>query len=262
MSDLLGRVEVSAKDARVERDAPAASTPSVASAAPAAESAANRPSPWTVDVGVKVSVDRGSLKTADDKLDSNLVLVHRTAAGELHGNLGYQYRRTENELRDDDWLLSLGYDRFASEQRFIAGRIMATRELTSESYDATQAVSVASGWRLWEKPNHFLRIGPALGYLAITRGEERFDGPALGVYARAMTPLFGRTRLTGEMQLLDSLSDGRYASLELRLRQPLSERLYVALAWHYVWSDFTIESGITSEWRWDIGWRFGATESH
>ena len=57
--------------------------------------------------------------------------------------------------------------------------------------------------------------------------------------------------------MLDSLGDGRYANLELRLRQPLGERLFLALVWGYAWSDFDIEPGVRSEWRWDLGWRFG-----
>jgi hypothetical protein len=256
-SDLLGRLEVPADKARIESDAPVVPAPTSAVVARPVDKTAG---PWSFDIGAKLNLDRGSLKTPEDKLDTNLVLVRRTADGELHANVTYQYKSTAAELRDDDWLGSIGYDHFISERRFLAGRATGTRELTSEGYDSTATVSVAGGWRLWEAPDHFLRIGPAIGYLALTRGDQRFDGPALGLYARAMTPLLGRARLTGELQLLDSLSDGRYASLELRIRQPLGERLYLAMGWNYVWSDFAIESGITSEWRWDIGWRFGPTE--
>jgi hypothetical protein len=60
---------------------------------------------------------------------------------------------------------------------------------------------------------------------------------------------------SSELQLLDSFGDGRYANLEFRLRHPLSEHLYLALTWNYVWSDVDIESGITSEWRWVLGWQ-------
>jgi len=253
LSDLFGRLEVSADKARVEPDGLVAAPPASAVAAVPVEAS----SPWSIDVGVKLNVDRGSLKTAEDKLDTTLVLSRRNVNGELHGSFKYQYKRTEDELRDDDWVVSLGYDRFLSEHRFNAARIMATRELTSDGYDLARTVSLATGWRLWETPEHYLRVGPALGYLFLTRSQQQYDGPALGVYARAKTPFLGRAVLTGELQLLDSFADGRYASLELRVRHPLGERLYVAMGWNYVWSDFAIESGFTSEWRWDIGWRFG-----
>lgn len=62
------------------------------------------------------------------------------------------------------------------------------------------------------------------------------------------------------MQLLDSMGDGRYATLQMRARRPLGDRLFIAMAWEYEWSDFSIESGITSEWRWEVGWRLGPAE--
>lgn len=255
-SDLFGRLEVPADKARVETDAPVASTPASTAAAKPVE----KSSPWSIDVGAKLNVDRGSLKTSEDKLDTSLVLVRRTDDFELHGIVKYQYKRTEGQLRDDDWLASLAQDRFLSERRFNAWRIMAASELTSEGYDKTLAISAATGWRLWETPEHFLRIGPALGYIDITRGGQNFNGPAVGLYARAMSPLFGDAQLTGELHVLDALGNGRYANVELRVRHPLGERLFIAVGWNYLWSDFDIESGIKSEWRWDIGWRFGPSE--
>jgi hypothetical protein len=255
LSDLLGRVEVPSASARVEPDAVRASPPR----APAADAAA-RPGPWSIDLGATLGMDRGNLKSTEDKLDTSLVLVRHHADGELNGVFKYQYKRTDGELRNDDWTANLGYDRFLSARRFGAAGVTSTRELTNEGYDLTRTLSLATGWRLWETPRHYLRVGPALGYLSLTRAEERFDGPALGLYARARTPLFGNAVLTGELQFLDSLSAGRYANLELRVRHPLGERLYVAAGWTYAWSDFDIESGFRSEWRWDIGWQFGPAD--
>ncbi|HWS76864.1 MAG TPA: DUF481 domain-containing protein, partial [Thermomonas sp.] len=186
-----------------------------------------------------------------------LTAVRRTERGEWHGNLAYKYKKTEGELRDNDWLASLAYDRFVSEHRFNAARLMLDNELADGGYDATATATVATGWRLWETPKHYLRIGPALGYLAITRGDERFQGAALGVYARGMTPLYWKATLTGELQFLDSLGTGRYGGAAVRVSRPLSEHLVLSLGWDYAWTDLDLESGVTSVWRWDIAWRFG-----
>ena len=244
-SDFLGRVQVRADRARVERT----------------EAATPPPSPtdrrWTADLGGKLTVDRGSLKTAEDDFDATLKLVRNFEQGELHATVDYNYKRTAGELKDDDWLGSLSYDHFLSPRRFTAGRLLVTTDLTSEGYERTDTLSLATGWRLWETPDRYLRIGPALGYLSMTRGDNRFNGAALGLYARAKGPLLGRTTFSSELQMLDSFGDGRYANLEFRLRHPLGQRFYLALAWNYNFSDFDIESGIKSEWRWEIGWRLG-----
>lgn len=261
-SDLLGQVEVAAGQARVEPTPPA-----IASASPAPTAADGAAAPadpakpvWQGDLGAKLAVDRGSLKTRENDLDAALTLVRRTDVGELHAKLAYDYKRSDDLLKDDDWAASVSYDKFLGARNFTAGRFLATTDLTTEGYDRTVSLSAAYGWRLWERDDRYLRVGPAAGYLAITRGDERFDGPALGFYLRAKGPVWGRTTFTSELQMLDSLGDGRYANLELRLRQPLGERLYLGVLWNYVWSDFDIESGIRSEWRWEIGWRFGQTE--
>lgn len=263
ISDLFGKLELASDKAHVEHDnagenSRSPATP-VAQAATPGESG-DAPN-WSMDLGVKINLDRGSLKTSEDRLDARLASTRHTARGELHGNLAYKYKATEGEVRDNDWLGSLAYDRFVSPRRFNAGRLTLGSELVDGGYDATGALSVATGWRFWETPRHFLRIGPALGYLSITRGDQEFKGASLGLYARGMAPLLGKSRLTGEMQYLDTLGNGRYGTLAVRVTRPLTERLFVSLGWDYVWSDFDIESGISSEWRWDIGWRFGATET-
>lgn len=242
-SALLGRIEVPVDRATIERDqaAPAPVTP---------------PSPWGLDISAKLGVDRGSLKTPDDDLDATLRLEHRTERGEWLGVFDYSYRRTDDVLKDDDLTASLAYDRLLGERRFVAGRLYGTSELRSDGdHDATQTASIAAGWRGWEGPGQYLRIGPSVGFIAIDRGDARFEGPALGVYARAKGPIVGKVTFNGELQLLDSLGDGRYGDLALQLRHPLSERLYLALAWDYEWSDFDIESGVSSEWHWVLGWK-------
>ena len=267
-SPLLGRLQVPADRARVEPDAPAASAASpgnattstqhaadaARAAAPTAATAA-KASPWSFDIAVKLGADRGSLKTPEDDLDATLKLVRADAAGELHATFDYNYKRTDGVLKDDDLFASLSYDRLLSHERFLAGRGMVATELSSEGYDATRALSLAYGWRLWEGRQRYLRIGPAVGWLAMERGPERFNGAAFGLHARAQGPLWRRVDFTAELQALDSFQDGRYAALDLRLRHALGERLYLALAWNYLWSDVDIESGITSEWRWVLGWR-------
>jgi hypothetical protein len=259
LSDAFGRLEVASDQAHVEFDGvDAAALPAVAQPTPPASVDAPEAAPrWSMDLGAKINLDRGSLKTSEDRLDARLTAVRRTERGEWHGNLAYKYKKTEGELRDNDWQASLAYDRFVSARRFNATRLMLDNELADGGYDATIAATVATGWRLWEAPNHYLRIGPAVGYLAITRGEERFNGAALGLYARAMTPLYWKATLTGELQYLDSLGEGRYGGAAVRISRPLSEHLVLSLGWNYAWTDLDLESGVTSVWRWDIAWRFG-----
>ena len=156
----------------------------------------------------------------------------------------------------------MAYDRFVSSGRFVAGRLSALSELGADGTNETNTLAVAYGWRLFETRDRYLRIGPALGYVSLRRGDSGISGPALGLYARARGPSIGRTTYEYELQALDTLSDGRYATLDLRWRKPLGDRLYLALVWRYIWSDVDIESGFTSEWRWDVGWRFGPGESH
>ena len=277
ISDAFGRLEVPADMAHVEFQGidPTALAPVAepAQAAPAEPTEPTEPTAqadgiaaaaagphWSMDVGAKLNLDRGSLKTSEDRLDARLTAVRRTERGEWHGNLSYKYKKTEDELRDNDWLASLAYDRFVSEHRFRAARLMLDNELADDGYDSTYAVTLASGWRLWETPRHYLRIGPAVGYLAITRGDERFQGAALGLYARGMTPLWWKATLTGELQFLDSLGEGRYGGAAVRINRPLSEHLVLSLGWDYAWTDLALESGVTSVWRWDIAWRFGPSD--
>ncbi|HWS79011.1 MAG TPA: DUF481 domain-containing protein [Thermomonas sp.] len=262
ISDMFGRLEVSSDEAHVEFDASdaidAAALPSAAQPVQAASVAAPGASPrWAMDLGAKLNLDRGSLKTSEDRLDARLTAVRRTQRGEWHGNLGYKFKKTEGELRDNDWQASLAYDRFVSEHRFNAARVLLVNELADGGYDATATATLATGWRLWEAPTHYLRIGPAVGYLAVTRGDDRFSGAALGLYARGMTPLHWKATLTGELQFLDSLGKGRYGGAAVRLSRPLSEHLVLSLGWDYAWTDLDLESGVTSVWRWDIAWRFG-----
>lgn len=260
-SSMLGRIEVAAGEARIEADPPVADVAiAPAPAAETAEPAGPAKPVWQGDLGAKLAVDRGSLKTRENDLDAALTLVRKTDVGELHAKLAYDYKRSDDVLKDDDWAASVSYDKFLGERYFTAARFLATTDLTTEGYDRTLSLSAAYGWRLWERDDRYLRVGPALGYLAITRGAERFDGPALGFYLRAKGPVWRRTTFSSELQMLDSLGDGRYANLELRLRQPMGERLYLGVLWNYVWSDFDIESGIRSEWRWEVGWRFGHTD--
>jgi hypothetical protein len=240
-STLLGRIEVPSDRATVERAAPAVPAPV---------------SPWATDVSMKLGIDRGSLKTPDDDLDATLRLERHSARGEWLGVVDYSYRRTDDVRKDDDITASLGYDRLRGPRSFVAGRIYGTRELRSDGeYDATQTASLAMGWRGWEGPDRYLRIGPSVGYLAIDRGDAHFDGGALGLYARGRGPVVGKVTFNAELQVLDSLGEGRYADLALQLRQPLGEHLYLALAWDYTWSDFDVESGVSSEWHWVLGWK-------
>jgi Protein of unknown function, DUF481 len=273
ISDAFGRLEVPADQAHVEFEGidPTALAPVAEPAQPtqadktaqsdsvAGPAAVRR---WSMDVGAKLNLDRGSLKTSEDRLDARLTSVRRTERGEWHGNLSYKYKKTEDALRDNDWLASLAYDRFVSERRFNAARLMLDNELADGGgYDATATATIATGWRLWETPKHYLRIGPAVGYLAMTRGDERFQGAAIGVYARGMTPLYWKATLTGELQFLDSLGTGRYGGAAVRVSRPISDHLVLSLGWDYAWTDLDLESGVTSVWRWDLAWRFGPPDS-
>lgn len=247
-SDSFGRLRVRADQVRIEERA-----------SPVAAAARG---PWSTDISLKFGVDRGSLKTPEDDLDATFRFVHTSSRGELHGSVDYNYKRTDGVLKDDDLTASLSYDRLLADRRFIAGRVLGASELTTEGYDRTETVSLAYGWRFGERDDRYLRLGPALGYLAMDRGDRHFGGAAFGLYLRAKGPLFKRITYASELQVLDALDNGRYANLDFRLQHPLGEHLYLALAWNYVWSDVDIESGITSEWRWVLGWRSQPEEGH
>lgn len=249
-SDAFGRIRVAEGQASVER-APVPASPAI----PTEPAAPARANPWSWDLGVKVGADRGSLETHENELDLTLRLVRTGSTGELHGRFGYGYTRTEGVLKDDDFSASLSYDRWLSDAHFVSGRVIGSSDLVDGGHDVTRTLSAAYGWRLFETPDRYLRIGPALGYLWLERGDEAFSGAALGLHARAKGPVVGAVSLSAEMQYLDSFDDGRYANLDLRLLHPLTERLQLALTWRYLWSDVAIESGITSEWRWEIIWR-------
>lgn len=256
-SELLGRLEIPSTKARVERGDE--SGRAVGSAAPRSveSTAAVRPATWSADLGAKLSLDRGSLKSREDKIDAGLKFMRRSPDGEYNFALDYLYKRSDRQLKNDDVSASLAYDRFLSERRFAAARVSARSELAGEHTNRTDALSLAYGWRVFDASDRSLRVGPSLGYLALTRGDSHTAGAAAGIYARGRGPAIGRTTYEYELQLLDSFSDGRYAMLDARWRKPLGEHFYLALVWRYTWTDVEIESGFTSEWRWDIGWRFG-----
>ena len=270
ISDAFGRLEIASDKASVELaidqldSSPPSSTASRGEEAAASVKAPTVEPPaelWSIDLGLKIDLDRGSLKTSEDRLDARLTSVRKTSRGELHGNVAYKYKATEGDVRDNDWRASLAYDRLLPRHRFNAGRVMLNRELGEEGYDSTGSISLATGWQFWEAPGRYLRIGPAIGYLGITRAEESFNGVVAGLYARGKTPLPGRSQLTGELQVLDTMGSGRYGTMALRVRRPLTEKIFISTGWNYIWSDFDIESGFSSEWRWDIGWRFGPASS-
>lgn len=249
-SDSFGRLQIASSRAHLE-------------GRPAARDAATVRLPnWTTDLSMKLGVDRGSLKTPEDDLDATLNLVRKSERGELHATFDYNYKRTDGVLKDDDLFASISYDRLLPSGRFVAGRVLGATELTSEGYDTTNTLSLAYGWRWWEGDDRYLRIGPAVGYLSLDRGENHFDGAAIGLYARAKGPAWRKISFSSELQFLDSLGEGRYANLAFQMRHPLGEHLYLALAWNYVWSDVDIESGITSEWRWVVGWNSRADGGH
>lgn len=248
-SDSFGRLDVSAAQARVE-PGPGTVSPATTPASSQADHAA-----WTADLSVKIGVDRGTTRSVEDDVDATLMLERASPRGDLHATVDYGYKQTDGVLKNDDLFLSLSYDRLPPGSHFVAWRMLGSREYAPEGADETHSVSAAYGWRLWERADRYLRLGPAIGYLDLQRGGTHFSGAAAGLYARGKWPSWGGMKLTGELQWLDSLDDGRHASLELRLRRPLGERLYVALAWKYEWSDVSVESGHSSEWRWMLGWR-------
>lgn len=252
-SEAFGRIRVRESEAQVlSAGEPVANSPDPAPAEPAVQKAAN---PWSFELGLKLGADRGSLETPENEVDATVRFVRTSEIGELHGNVAYGYTRSEDRLKDDDMSASLSYDRWMSDEHFISGRVIGSSDLVDDGYDVTRTISAAWGWRLMEGDARYLRIGPALGYLWIERGQESFNGTALGLYARAKGPLAGRITYSGELQYLDSLDDGRYANLDFRLQHPLTDSLQVGLTWRYLWSDVAIDSGISSEWRWEITWR-------
>lgn len=250
-SEAFGRLRVREDAVQVE---PAGPVPDAVAQAPAQAPEAPA-SPWSFELGMKLGADRGSLETRENEADATLRFVRTGDTGELHGNLAYGYTRSDDRLKDDDMSASLSYDRWMSDRYFISGRVIGSSDLVDDGYDVTRTVSAAWGWRLVEGEARYLRIGPAVGYLWIERGPESFNGTAVGLYARAKGPLAWRMTYSGELQLLDSFDDGRYANLDLRVQHPLSDTLQIGLAWRYLWSDVAIDSGISSEWRWEITWR-------
>lgn len=251
-SDSLGRIKVSAEKMRIERTADA-QQPAIANQAdPQIESAEAK---WNAELSGKISIDRGSLQTPEDRLDITTKVERKTPNHELYSTVSYNYKNKNDVVDDDDWLISISDDKFLNEEHFIAARFLATQEKTTEGFDQTQTLSAAYGWRLWETPEHYLRIGPALGYLSLARSDGEFNGPAVGIYGRALWPIFQANIFSAELQALDSLSDGSYVNLEMRLRRSITKHFFMGVAWNYSWSDVELESGITSKWRWDFGWQ-------
>lgn len=251
-SDAFGRLRIPVHRAVLEA-APVAASPDrqpTPDPAPA-------PAPWSIELGLDLGADRGSLETRENEFDASLRVVRTGRRGELHGNLAYGYTRTEDRLKDDDVSATVTYDHWLSERHFASWRLVGASELTSEGYDLTRTAGVAWGWRLFERPDRYLRIGPAAGYLWIERGPESFQGSALGLYARGKGPVAGRITYDGELQWLDSFDDGGYANLLFRLQHPLARNLKLGLVWRYVWNDVDVESGVSSEWRWELTWRPG-----
>ncbi len=245
-SETLGRIKVPADKVRLESTAP--------DAVAAPETAAVLTAQWHAEVSGKVSLDRGSLQTPEERLDMSFKLDRKTESHAFYSTLAYNYKRKNDVLDDDDWLLSLSDDKFISDERILSARLLATQELTSTGTDDTLTLSAAYGWRLWETPERYLRIGPALGYLSMTRDTGEFKGPAAGLYTRALWPVFAKSTFSAELQALESFNDGSYVNLEMRLRRPLSKHFFVGVGWNYAWSDVELESGVTSKWRWDFGW--------
>ena len=243
-SDSLGRIRVPAGKMQLQRATPVAEV----------ASPAEPPVRWNAEISGKIAVDRGSLQTPEDRLDLSFKLNRKTDRHAFYSTLAYNYKRKNGLMDDDDWLLSLSDDKFISDERFLSARLLATQELTSTGTDDTLTLSAAYGWRLWETPERYLRIGPALGYLSLSRDTGEFKGPAAGLYTRALWPVFAKSTLSAELQALESFNDGSYVNLDLRLRRPLSEHFFVGVGWNYAWSDVELESGVTSKWRWDFGW--------
>jgi len=257
-SDFLGRVQVRSEQAHIERDPP---PPPMPGAPPASSKAAITPPHWVFDLSLKLDQDRGSLKTPDDTFNSSGKATRASTDGELVATVDYKYRRTDNVLKDDNWLISTSYDKFLSSELFLSTRFLGVSNLTSAGYDQTATLTAAGGWRLWEAPGKYVRIGPAIGYLAIKPGgEQTFDGPAIGFYARTVYPLWLGTILDGELQVLQASAGNRYSIVQMRLKRPISEHLYVAVDWLYTLSRVEVQSGIKSEWHWVLGWSFDPQE--
>jgi putative salt-induced outer membrane protein YdiY len=244
-SDSLGRIRVPAGKMQLQR-----ATPVAEPATPAEPSVR-----WNAEVSGKIAVDRGSLQTPEERLDVSFKLDRKTDRHAFYSTLAYNYKRKNGLMDDDDWLLSLSDDKFISDEHFLSARLLATQELTSTGTDDTLTLSAAYGWRLWETSERYLRIGPALGYLSLSRDTGEFKGPAAGLYTRALWPVFAKSTLSAELQALESFNDGSYVNLDLRLRRPMSEHFFVGVGWNYAWSDVELESGVTSKWRWDFGWK-------
>ena len=261
-SDFMGRITVQSDRARVEREpVPAAQDKPATQSSPAASASISAPH-WTSEIEAKIGQDRGSLKTPEDTRNVALKLSRKSDDGELTASAKYKYKKTDEQLKDDDWLASVSYDRFLAGDHFLVGRLLGSSELTSNGYDKTGTIAAAYGWRLWEKPGQYLRIGPAAGYLSLERSGEKFDGPAVGLYARVKYPLWGGISFDGEVEQLNASAGNRYGIAELRLKRPLTERLYIALDWLYTASHVEIESGVSSEWRWVIGWSFDSASDN
>ena len=255
-SDFLGRITLQSDRARVEREPVRTDKDNAEEQAGRSATKTTAAPRWSSEVEAKIGQDRGSLKTPEDTLNGAFKLSRKSDDGELTASAKYKYKKTAEQLKDDDWLASVSYDRFLDGDRFLAGRLLGSSELTSNGYDKTGTIAAAYGWRFWEKPGRFLRIGPAAGYLSLERSGETFDGPAVGAYLRLKYPLWGRISLDAEVEQLNASAGNRYGIAEIRLKRPLTERLYVALDWLYTASHVEIESGVSSEWRWVIGWSF------
>ncbi len=191
-------------------------------------------------------------------MDASWKLARQTDDGELTGVLSYKYKNTDHVLKNDDWLGSISYDRFVSGDRFVNARLLGVTELADQGYDASGTFSFAYGWRLWDEPQKYLRVGPAVGYLALKRSGQTFQGVAAGFYARSLYPLWLGVVMDEELQFLDASAASRYAISQMRLKRSINEHLYLALDWLYTWSHVEIESGVRSEWRWVLGWTFDA----
>lgn len=255
-SDFLGRITVQSDRARVERDAPPAAPEKAI--AQTSQPAVSRPAAprWSSDLEAKIGQDRGSLKTPESKVNAGWKLSRKSDVGEMNASVSYKYKNTDGELKDNDWLASVGYDRFLSADHFAAGRLLGVSELVSDGYNETATLALAWGWRFWEEPGKYLRIGPAIGYLTLKRSGQTFDGPAIGGYAHINYPLWGFAKFEGEFEGLNASAGSRYAISEIRLKRSLTERLYLALDWIYTMSRTPVETGVSSEWRWVIGWSF------
>jgi len=253
-SDFLGRIKVQSNRARVERD-PAPVTEKTRTGSQVNEIAQGSPH-WASDVDVRLGADRGSLKTPEDTLDARWAISRKSDTGEFDAMIRYKYKRTDDQLKNNDWLGTVRYDRFLSSDYFATAQIIGVDELVNSSYNETGTFAIAAGWRIWEQPDKYLRIGPALGYMSLERDHQTFDGPAIGFYARSRYPLWSGAKLEWEVQALNASGGNRYAISQMRVKRALTENLYLALDWLYTWSHVPIETGVVSQWRWVLGWSF------